>query len=320
MAELTLDFSHLLLHQQDGLHLHEQGGRRLVSAEVRITCAPDAPGAGEPRRATLHLSFSPVDLDEPLPREFLEALEPLADILASEGPRAEHRITVHVGPEASPETKRAADFLHDLLEALADESSPLRKRLLRARAKRMLTAAKRRTDAAAAPPVLESFSPPITKSLDLPHAPPPATRGLIDDVPSPEAPLCLNAWFPEHPADPIRLPVGLPAVLRVNLGPPRDAAAASEALPPDVLQALQEVPFIDVLVLCAGADIQPLRRRLQMPPDPAVILEFILTPRRPGPLEIQIVLLVHNEPVHRMLVPVDATAPMAASAPGPASP
>lgn len=317
MAELILDFSQL--------HLHGQGDRRRVSAEVRVTCAPDAPGAREPQRATLHLSFSLSDLDKPLPRALLEALEPLVDIRVSEGPRADHRITVrvHVGPEASPETERAADFLLDLpWEALGDENGPLFKGMGRARVERLLPATR---SAAAARHALESFSPGLSKSIDLPlAAPPPATRGLLDDVPS-EAPLCLNAWFPDHPADPIRLPVGLPALLHVNLGPPRDDAAASEPLPPDVIQALHEVPFIDVLVLCAGADIRPLRRRLVMPPDPALVLEFALTPSRPGPLEIQIVLLVHNEPIHRMLVPAEAvpsastSAAASASIPGPAA-
>jgi hypothetical protein len=118
--------------------------------------------------------------------------------------------------------------------------------------------------------------------------------------------LCLNAWFPDEPSDVPRLIVGVAARLHVNLGPPRAGAAGSEVLPNKVVQELSEVPFVDVLLLCAGADIKPLRQRLPMPPDPKRVLQFTLIARRPGELDIQIVLLVHNEPIHRMSFPVTA--------------
>ncbi len=135
-----------------------------------------------------------------------------------------------------------------------------------------------------------------------------ATAVTPSEVPSaPE--LCLNAWFPDQPGDVARLIVGVAARLCVNLGPARAGSAGSEVLPGEVVQQLREVPFVGVLILCAGADIKPLGRRLPLPPDPERILEFTLIPRRPGELEIQIVLLVHNEPIHRMRFPVTAVIP-----------
>jgi len=46
--------------------------------------------------------------------------------------------------------------------------------------------------------------------------------------------------------------------------------------------------------------VLPLRRRLSLPPAPAHVLEFSIIPLRADHLEIEIVLLVQNEPIHRM--------------------
>jgi len=139
-------------------------------------------------------------------------------------------------------------------------------------------------------------------------APPPVQNWRSPELAPDEPPtLHLNAWFPDQPGDDIVLTLDVPASLCVQLGPQR-GAGASEALSGAVVHALYEVEAIDVLVLCPGADIAPISRRLRMPPDPARVLAFTITPRRAGRLALEVVLLVHNEPIHRMPFPVEARA------------
>jgi hypothetical protein len=162
----------------------------------------------------------------------------------------------------------------------------------------------------------QGLEPREIKSAEPLESPPgEASRGL-ELAPAEPPPLHLNAWFPDQPGDAVALTVDVPANLCVQLGPPR-GAGASEPLPGAVVHGLHEVQAIDVLVLCPGADLAPISQRLRMPPDPARVLNFTITARRAGRLELEIVLLVHNEPIHRMPFPVDALAAEGARAAGP---
>ena len=121
----------------------------------------------------------------------------------------------------------------------------------------------------------------------------------------------LNTWFPDNPDSDVHLPVGKPAWLFVNLGPPHiPSGAGKNSRPFDAaaLEKLAEKGKLDVLVLCPGARVKPLRKRMPLPPDPKTILEFTLTPLRDGKLDLQIVLLIKNEPIHRTLFPIEADA------------
>ncbi|UQA57092.1 serine/threonine-protein kinase [Polyangium aurulentum] len=114
-------------------------------------------------------------------------------------------------------------------------------------------------------------------------------------------PLCLSAWFPDQSGDQARITVGVPARLCVNLGPreERGGVRISVALTPEGAAALDLADHAHVLVLCPGARVSPLRQRIRLPPNPARVLSFMVTALRADDLEIEIVLLVQNEPIHR---------------------
>ena len=61
--------------------------------------------------------------------------------------------------------------------------------------------------------------------------------------------------------------------------------------------ALYGVPDIDVVVLCSRAGVEPLRGSLRLPPDPEGFVEFTLTPKMVGILEVEVLLLVANQTV-----------------------
>ncbi|MCY0992149.1 SIR2 family protein [Nannocystis sp. ILAH1] len=108
----------------------------------------------------------------------------------------------------------------------------------------------------------------------------------------------LNVWFPKFEPRAPRFVVDVPIEMRVALGPQRQGAPA-DPLSEDLLDRLRRLSQIDVWVQCADADVTPCDGTLQLP-WPTNILSFELTPRRTGGLRIAIVLLIHNQPVHRL--------------------
>lgn len=127
-----------------------------------------------------------------------------------------------------------------------------------------------------------------------------ARRESLDSADVPSS-VCLNAWFPDHPSNFGRLLVDHPARLCINLGPPHipDGAGVMAPLEPTAIAKLAKRQHVDVLVLAAGARVTPLRQKMPLPPDPGNVLCFNITPNRPGILNIEVALLVRNEPIHR---------------------
>lgn len=108
----------------------------------------------------------------------------------------------------------------------------------------------------------------------------------------------LNVWFPKFEPRAPRFVVDVPIEMHVALGPQRHGAPA-DPLSEDLLGRLRRLAQIDVWVQCADADVTPCDGTLQLP-WPTNVLSFELTPRRPGGLRIVVVLLIHNQPVHRL--------------------
>jgi serine/threonine protein kinase len=119
----------------------------------------------------------------------------------------------------------------------------------------------------------------------------PVPRLLLSGRPSPPDAVVLEVELSPGP----RFVVGVPAVVRIEL-------ARSGRLDARMLG------HIDIVVLCPGAAIKPLRRRLYLPRSAANVL---VTPRRPGALSIEVVALVRNEPVHRCRLDVGVVAEVA---------
>lgn len=117
----------------------------------------------------------------------------------------------------------------------------------------------------------------------------------------PDPRLYVNAWFPDHPT--ATLTVDVPAAFRVNIGPLLTAAGHAEPLPAAASALLVGVGHVDVLVLARDARVVPLRRRLHLPPGPDATVEFAVTPRMRGASHLAVVLLVQNDPIHRLRVP-----------------
>lgn len=112
----------------------------------------------------------------------------------------------------------------------------------------------------------------------------------------------LNAWFPGHATE-ASLVVGTASKLCVNLGPRRDdgaTAAVADA------SRFDTVDHVYVVVRCASAYIKPAMARLAMPPRADRVAEFSLTPFKPGPMRIAVVVLVQNDPVERLEFSADA--------------
>lgn len=147
-----------------------------------------------------------------------------------------------------------------------------------------------------------SSLPPETVAAD----DPPAKASPTGDDDSPPSEIHLNAWFEESR---VRLVVGRAATLCVNLGPPREAekGSASEALSAETVKAMEALDHVDVLVTARWADVaRPWRKRLSMPPDPANVLTWEVTPRRAGKIDVDVVLAICNEPVHELHLTLDA--------------
>lgn len=127
--------------------------------------------------------------------------------------------------------------------------------------------------------------------------------------------LYLNAWFPDYDDDD-SLKVGVAARLRVNIDmESRDGSlGASESIPPDKAQILYTVGHIDVMVISPDADVTPLLKRLEMPPSAERFVEFKVTARAGGPINLTVALLVCNEPIYRTVFSCEAKESTAAAA------
>jgi Domain of unknown function (DUF2382) len=127
------------------------------------------------------------------------------------------------------------------------------------------------------------------------------TRERIPIEPDKASTLYLNIWFPDRPQEKVCLTVGREERLLVNLGPSRgiDHLGTSNPLSREAVSSVYATDHIDVLVLCPGANVLPLRNRLSVPPRPNDVAAFKITPMRPGPFDLMVVLLVRNEPIHR---------------------
>jgi hypothetical protein len=124
-------------------------------------------------------------------------------------------------------------------------------------------------------------------------------------------PQYLQAWIEGQDGPHPYLRRSEPARLRVTLGdspeawgrpgPPAPASAAAEPY--------YAVDYVDVVVLCPGADVEPIDRRLFLPPRPGEELVFVVTPRAgevvTAPLRITVQLQVRNEPIHERVLEVD---------------
>lgn len=109
----------------------------------------------------------------------------------------------------------------------------------------------------------------------------------------------LNVWFPKFEPRAPRFILDEPIEMCVALGPQRHDAPA-DPLSEDLLGRLRRLSQIAVWVQCADADVTPCDGTLWLP-WPSNVLSFELTPRRPGGLRIVVVLLIHNQPVHRLV-------------------
>lgn len=153
-----------------------------------------------------------------------------------------------------------------------------------------------------------SSLPPETGPETVAAADPPIKASPSGDDDTPPSEIHLNAWFEESRA---RLVVGRAATLCVNLGPPRETekGSASEALSAETVKAMEALDHVDVLVTARWADVaRPWRKRLSMPPDPANVLTWEVTPRRAGEIEISVVLAIQNEPIHEVQLTMEAVA------------
>ena len=123
-----------------------------------------------------------------------------------------------------------------------------------------------------------------------------SVRGVTRSTPIEQ--VYLNVWFSKFEPRAPRFVVDVPIEMRVALGPQRHGAP-TDPLSEDLLGRLRRLSQIDVWVQCADADVTPCDGTLHLP-WPTNVLSFELTPRRPGGLRIVVVLLIHNQPVHRL--------------------
>jgi len=121
-----------------------------------------------------------------------------------------------------------------------------------------------------------------------------------EDETKDERSLYLNASFPDY-EEKETLTVSVPAEMRISLDHVRgdDSLGASEELPAEKAELLQETGQVDVMLLCPEADVHPIIRTLDLPPRKDNYVTFSVTPRVAGQLNLTIVLLLKNEPIHR---------------------
>ncbi len=108
----------------------------------------------------------------------------------------------------------------------------------------------------------------------------------------------LNVWFPKFEPRAPRFVVDEPIDMHVDLGPQRRGAQPGP-ISESLKDRLRRLARIDVWVQCADADVTPGDGTLELP-WPTNVLTFQLVPRRPGGLRIVVVLLIKNQPVHRL--------------------
>jgi len=125
-------------------------------------------------------------------------------------------------------------------------------------------------------------------------------NSAVDNTPAvSDSALYVNAWFPDY-NEGSWLTVGETSHLLVNLGPKitPSSLSISDHLTRDDESLVNAAEYIDIMVLCANADVAPLRARLPMPPKPECPAKFDVTPRIEGDLELTVVLMICNEPLH----------------------
>ncbi len=126
------------------------------------------------------------------------------------------------------------------------------------------------------------------------------TRGAPSRFPEVREEIFLNVWFPAYEPREPRLVIDQPIDMNVDLGPQRLAAKRSNTpLDPATREALLGVPRVDVWVQCADASVTPCDGTLVLP-WPTNVLTFVVTPRMVGSMRIGVVLLVRNQPIHRL--------------------
>ncbi len=139
--------------------------------------------------------------------------------------------------------------------------------------------------------------------------PEPPDSGEKGDELKHEQSLYLNASFPDY-EDKETLTVGVSAKLRVSLDylTRAEPLGSSEQLSADTAALLQEAGEVDVLLLCPEADIQPIVETLDLPPREGNFVAFEVRPLIEGVLNLTIVLLLKNEPIHRTTFSCEAVA------------
>lgn len=123
-----------------------------------------------------------------------------------------------------------------------------------------------------------------------------------------DAALYLNIRFPKCSKEKPLLPVGQQTELVVNIGAPIDSESAgqTDSIPNEEASETGKIDHVDVIVLCAGADVVPLRNRLYLPPKKSNTAKFYITPLRQGNLSLSVVLLLRNDPIHRTTFNIQA--------------
>lgn len=123
-----------------------------------------------------------------------------------------------------------------------------------------------------------------------------SVRGVTRSAPVEQ--VYLNVWFPKFEPRAPRFVVDEPIDMHVDLGPQRHRAHP-DPISESLKDQLRRLARIDVWVQCADADVTPGDGTLELP-WPTNVLTFQLVPRRPGGLRIVVVLLIKNQPVHRL--------------------
>lgn len=96
--------------------------------------------------------------------------------------------------------------------------------------------------------------------------------------------------------------VGRTYELVVDLGSKirTERGATSSALTAKALETAASVDVLDVIVICPGANIWPLRGHLAMPPRPDQRCIFEVTPMRAGVIALEVFLMVANQAIHNV--------------------
>lgn len=96
------------------------------------------------------------------------------------------------------------------------------------------------------------------------------------------------------------LSVGREVTLEVNIGPrTKRAVARHDAITADQAHLFYSIDFVEVMVVSPGVDVEPLSRKMPMPPGPDATVYFTLTPLWAGDVELIVILLINNDPIHR---------------------